>query len=203
MDLQKFVRTRPHLYHLTARSNVKLIQRDRRLETASMLLRGAGQGASVRERRRSSMAISLNGRTVHIRDQAPLHAGNLSLPVGWSFADFVAHLNDHVFFWPGTPDGPIEYGRRHFERYADDDNLVLVLDTAAVIAANPDPGVRFCRYNSGSPRCSGGRPSPRGPRTFVNATEYLGTPSTVVEVVFPRGISLPAGQLVAVSPKSL
>jgi hypothetical protein len=203
MDLQKFISTRPRLYHLTARSNVSLIAAAGRIDSATSLLEGAGQAAAVRQRRRKSITVGANGKMVHIRDQAPLHAGNMSLPAGWTFEDFVTHLNNHVFFWPGTLDGPIEYGRRHFERYAEEDNLVLVIDTAAMIDANPRPGIHFCRYNSGSPRCTGGNPSPRGPNTFVPAAAYQGNPSSVVEAVFPGGAILPPGRFVSVEPSSL
>ncbi len=200
LDLEKFAQTRSHLYHLTARSNLSQILAAGCLRPAADLLTSAGEAGLLRTRRRQSQIVTVNGRSVHIRDQAPLHAGNLALPNGCLFEDFLMHLNEHVFFWPGTQHGPIGYGRRHFERYANEDNVVLVLDTAAVFAANPAIGPRFCRFNSGSPRCSGGKPSPRSLGTFATAREYPGTPSSVVEVVYRAPVALPGGRVQTMAP---
>lgn len=201
LDISRFVKTRPYLYHLTARSNLKLIAASGRLRTAADLLAEAGERPLLRQRRRESRVVVCEGERVHVRDQAPLHAGNLKLSDRWTFDDFVEHLNEHVFFWPGTEAGPIGYGLRHFERYAEEDNVVLVLKTDEVIACQSAIEPRFCRFNSGSPRCTGGKPSPRGPGTFLLARDFVGTPSSVVEVTFRGSVSLPAGSLTTRQPK--
>ena len=126
-----------------------------------------------------------------LRDQAPLREGNAALDGGWTFADLVEDLNGRVFFWPGTERRPIPDGQRHFERYADESIAVLMVDTTALFAANG--GATFCRYNSGSPRWSGGRPSPRGPGTFVAAADAPFTAGQVVEVTFRNTVVLPNG----------
>lgn len=195
-----FVSLRPRLYHLTAASNVESILSEGALHPAAHLLREAGETRLIRERRGEQATIEVRGRPVHIRDQAPLHPGNMALGDGWSLADFVAHLNEHVFFWPGTTAGPSDYGRRHFERYQAEPNAVLVLDAARLIAANTEPGVRLCRYNSGSPRCNAGRPSPRGKATFVPPAQFEGGPGAVVEVVFRGSVRLGSALIVVSTP---
>ncbi len=201
LELSQFVKTRPYLYHLTARSNLKLIVASGRLRTAADLFAEAGENQLLRQRRRESRIVVCGGERVHVRDQAPLHAGNLKLGAKWTFEDFVEHLNGHVFFWPGTETGPIGYGKRHFERYAEEDHVVLVLKTDEMFSAQADSEPRFCRFNSGSPRCTGGQPSPRGPDTFVLARDFADTPSSVVEVTFRGSVSLPKGDLRTMAPK--
>ncbi|MEO1716406.1 MAG: hypothetical protein AAFR76_04775 [Planctomycetota bacterium] len=160
-------------------------------------------GSSVRNRRRSGEWIECDGCRVHIRDQAPLHRGSVWLSDGWDFEDLVEHLNDHVFFWPGTANRPIAHGRRHFKRYSADDVVVLAIDTQALFASNSTLPPRFCRYNSGSPRCSGGRGSPRGPRTFLAAEEFHQRPSDVVEVTFRGAVRLDDCEVVTQSVGAL
>ncbi len=200
LDLQKFVRTRPFLFHLTARQNLEHIQKDGVLKPANDLFAESGNPDLVKKRRRESVVISIGKKQIHIRDQAPLHAGNMSLPKEWSFEQFVAHLNKHVFWWPGKKSGPISYGLRHFERYVADDNVVLVVPTPELIAANRDVPVTFCRYNSGSPRCTGGKPSPRGPNTFQAPSNFSGQASSVIEVTFAGAIRVPKQHLRVESP---
>ena len=188
-------RLRPTLFHLTARANLPLIERTRQLRPAVDIFAAAGTPHLSRARRAESMVVDCDGQAIHIRDQAPLYEKNCGLAEGWTFADLVQHLNEHVFFWPGS-ERPIAAGRNHFGRYEHDDAVVLVLPTAEVFAANPEP--RFSACNSGSPRHKAvngkGVPGPRGPDTFRLAEDFEGTPGLtpgrVVEVVFRGPVSL-------------
>lgn len=126
-----------------------------------------------------------------LRDQMPLHPGNMAIDDGLGFADVVEMLNERVFFWPGSEAGPIESGRRHFQRYGEEDCRVLVIPTESMFRANPGTRAEFCRFNSGSPRWTGGRASPRGKRTFRRAFEFDGTASDVVEVTWVGRVALP------------
>lgn len=136
--------------------------------------------------------VTIGNTLILLRDQAPLHRGNLKLPNGFSFEEFVESLNRRVFFWPGTTKGPISYGLRHYERYRQESPVLLRINYQSLVQVNPSAVPLFCRYNSGSPRCSNGRKSPRGPDTFVPTTDFKGTPSQVVEVTFSSEIELPA-----------
>src|SRR5262249_9745681 len=126
-----------------------------------------------------------------LRDQGPLHQGNMRLPKGYTLEDFIESLNRRIFFWPGTAMGPISYGVRHFERYEGEKPVILRIHLDTLLKRNPDAIPRYCRYNSGSPRCSNGKKSPRGPDTFVLAAEFNETPSKVVEVTFESELALP------------
>ena len=145
--------------------------------------------------------IKIGEDIVRVRDQAPLYEGNVELPFRYTFADFIESLNSRVFFWPGNSDGPISYGIRHFERYRDERPVIIRVSVESVMKANPDAEPQFCAYNSGSPRCSNGKKSRRGPDTFTPAAAFVGVPTNVVEVTFDREVSLPADLEVGSSPK--
>lgn len=144
--------------------------------------------------------IIINGTTISVRDQGPLHAGNMQLSGGYSFADFVESLNSRIFFWPGTAGGPISYGVRHFKRYKEERPAIVRIASQSLFAANPSVEPLFCSYDSGSPRCSNGKKSPRGPNTFLDSDHFIGTPSQVVEVTFDREVLLPADTEVGSAP---
>jgi hypothetical protein len=193
--LEAFSTLRPYLYHLTSRENVARILATRKLESARRLIELAGQPAILRARRRDHVRLHLPARPaeeVLIRDQAPLHAGNMTLEGGWTFDRFLESLNSRVFFWPGNAATPISYGKRHFQRYEHERPVILQIPTADFLVANAGSVLEFCRYNSGSPRCSYGKGSPRGPQTFVPADAALFRGSEVVEVTAVDQAQLPA-----------
>lgn len=193
MKIEDYVALRPTLYHLTAATNLPLIQRGGRLRPAADLLAESNRRPLLRERRPHGAHVTINGEQVHIRDQAPLHEGNMALDPGVSFGDFVAYVNRHVFFWPGNVQGPIDYGVRHFARYRDEECVVLCIDAARLFAANGPAMPKFSLYSSGSPRWSRGVASPRGLNTFLRGDAFPHTPSKVVETVFESPVTLPAG----------
>ena len=187
--------TRPYLYHLTAEENISRIRHHRRLHSAARLFEDSGRRDLLRVRRRQHEVVTIGGERVVIRDQRPLHRGNVALDRGWEFEDFIELLNRQVFFWPGNADSPISYGVRHFERYRTEDVAIIRVPLLDIIAVNDEPFV--CRYNSGSPRCNGGKPSPRSSQTFAPLTRSPLRPGEVVEVTFASGASLPASTTVA------
>lgn len=200
-ELNDYIRVRPYLYHLTSRQNAARIRRIRRLESASALMHSAGNASAVSHRRRHHLVVHVEGEAVHIRDQAPLHAGNVRFDGGWSIADLIRALNERVFFWPGTASGPISYGVRHFERYKDEQPVVIRVSAEELFGLNADSTPLFCKYNSGSPRCSGGIGSPRGPATFVAAAAAGFRPPQCVEVTFAGGgVLLPPQALTSGAP---
>ena len=200
MLIQAYVKTRPYLYHLTDSANISRMARTRRIDPAAALFERAARLDMVRRKRDRHERISIGRDVIAIRDQAPLHEGNLSLPTGYTFEEFVESLNSRVFFWPGAAVGPISYGTRHFERYENEAPAILRLTFASLLSANTFANPMFCRYNSGSPRCSYGVKSPRGPRTFVPAAEFEGTPGQVVEVTFDCQLVLPSDTEVGSRP---
>lgn len=151
----------------------------------------------TRVRRRAHEALTIDGERVIIRDQAPLHRGNVDLGSGWSFEDLVTTLNQHVFFWPGDAASPNPYGVRHFQRYSAEDTKIIRIPLLDTIAANPEREPLVCRYNSGSPRCNGGRPSPRSADTFIPIGRSTLRPREVIEVTFSPDVFLPESCVVA------
>ena len=191
-SLQRFAEVRPYLYQLTATGNLGRVRSRRCLESAKSLLTAAGQLGLLHHRRGRHHTITLDGMTVSLRDQTPRYEGNIEFEAGWTFAQVIALLNQRVFFWPGTLAGPIDYGTRHYERYEAEQPAVIRVRTRSLLRANPGNSPLFCRYNSGSPRCSGGVRSPRGAATF----QTLLTPTDirlgkVVEVTFVGSACLP------------
>lgn len=191
MDLNQFARVRPFLFHLTSRNNIRRIKTASSLDPAATLLSHAGRADLLNARRRGHRQIQLDGELVVLRDQDPLHERAIAFEPGWDLRRFVGHVNQHVFFWPGTLDGPIPAGRNHFERYASDQPLVLRIGLYQLLVANGQAEPRFCRFNSGAPRVTGGRRSPRGATTYMCAEEFNGTSSDVTEVVFAHRMVLP------------
>jgi hypothetical protein len=193
LTFDEFFQQRPYLYHLTACSNIPAIESVGELKSSAELLEEAGKERMLRTKRKRSEQLVVGGFAVSLRDQAPLYAGNIQLRHGWTFSDVVEMLNEHVYFWPGDSGSPSRYGVRHYCRYEKEGEELTMLRVAAtdLLSANPESHPRFCRYNSGSPRCSGGQRSPRGDDTFQAEADFAGTPSDVVEVVFHRRVRLP------------
>jgi hypothetical protein len=189
--LQAFSAMRPYAFHLTAEENLRSIRERGRLESASLLMDQAGRPELLRLKRSKHVSVFISGVEIQLRDQAPLHAANVAFEQSWGFADLVEELNKLVFFWPGKIEGPNQYGRRHFDRYRSESPVLLRVRTDALIARNSDIIPLFCRYNSGSPRYSGGNPSPRGPSTFLSVADFPGRPGHVVELTFPGRVALP------------
>lgn len=198
--LSQFEKIRPWLFHLTSRENLKRIRRTRQLQSSIALASLATNPPTLTCKRRSHTQIVIDGEVVLLRDQAPLHEGNMSLLGGWSFDDVVEDLNGRVFFWPGNVSGLIDYGIRHFEKYQAESPVLIRISSNALFAANPDCTPEFCQYNSGSPRCSGGNGSPRGPSTFREASAANFTACKVVEVTFAGQVALPAHAETSASP---
>jgi hypothetical protein len=191
IDEESYATLRPFLYHLTDKQNVERVRRTRKLQSAAILLGLAGQVDAVRNRRNESLPVFVQAERVILRDQTPLYENNTQLEGGWSFAEFVEHLNHHVFFWSGWERGPVAYGVRHFQRYCPEQPVIIRASFRSIRGENPDAEPLFCKYNSGSPRCSNGRRSPRGPQTFSTAQTADFTPGNVVEVVFRGSVILP------------
>jgi len=189
--IDAYSKTRPFLYHLAFRHNLKRIRNTKRLESAASLLVAAARQSDLRNQRRTTLPITVGESRVLLRDQAPLHEGNIGFTGEWTFEDLLEDLNSRVFFWPGSQRGPNEYGVRHFEHYAAEHPVMIRVPFDSLRDRNPDRIPLFTKYNTGSPRYSGGRPSPRGPDTFLPAEQCTFPPSKVVEVTFLESVMLP------------
>lgn len=191
LDLTSFGKLRPFLFHLTHADNIARLSRTRLLESATRLAAQTAQNELTGTRRREHVQLTIGDEKVVIRDQAPLHKGNMALTDNWTFEQFVRLLNSHVFFWPGTEKGPISYGVRHFQRYEAESPVMLRIGLSSLLEANPKTSLLLAKCNSGSPRWSGGFAAPRGPRTFVPAAAANFRGSEVIEVTALDSIVLP------------
>ena len=187
---ETYAQLRPYLYHSTNRDNVARIVATRRLESAASLLELANRKDALIKPRRQSLPMRIDGYQAILCDRSPLHEKNIRFTNGWAFSEFVKYVNEHVFFWSGWERGLVDYGLRHFERYSSERPIILRVPFLSLRDQNPGAATLFCRYNSGSPRWSGGRPSPRGPETFQHALTCDFTPGQVVEVVFRDSVAL-------------
>jgi hypothetical protein len=124
----------------------------------------------------------------------------MRLPLGYELEDFIENLNGRVFFWPGTSQGPIPSGLRHFERYRLERPVILRVHYNSLIAENNRISPEYCPYNSGSPGCSQGKKIPRGPNTFLSEADFGRTASQVVEVTFAAEVALPGNTEFGNSP---
>lgn len=201
IDIEQIIRLRPYLFHLTDSRNVDRILRTGVLEPASQILTIAGREDLLEKKRGAHVKVSVGRDNIFLRDQAPLHAGNMKLPAGWKFETFVRRLNDRVFFWPGSASGPIDYGVRHFNRYAHEKPSILRISLASLAEANEGLQLEVCRYNSGSPRWSRGIPSPRGPSTFVRPASASFPATQIVEVTVAGPVKLPFEVEIGLSPR--
>jgi hypothetical protein len=159
--------------------------------STAKLLREARDSRWLNQRRETMLTVTISGSPVDIRDQKPLYAAKMLLEGGWSFSDFVRHLNEHVFFWPGWHDKPIRHAQRHYDRYAADSPVILRARTQYLFDANKSARPLFCKYNSGSPRTTMGKGSPRGPNTFVECRAAGYGACDVAEVTFETSVRLP------------
>jgi len=81
--LDQYSALRPFLYHVTARENLVPLRRNRRVDTASALLRGAGREDLLRTRRPGPITVTMGGDSIVLKDQRPLIvATSRSSPVG-------------------------------------------------------------------------------------------------------------------------
>ncbi len=201
MEPNAYSRLRPYLFHLTAAENLSSISRSRTLRPAAELLAEAGRCDLLQCRRPESLELDIRDQAIRICDQKPLHVRNMALCPDWQLEDVVELLNRHVFFWPGNVHGPIQAGLNHFRRYRNEAPVLLRVSLADVLTANPGIAPRYCRFNSGAPRWSRGRASPRGPEIFEAPETFDGKPSRVTEWVVGGSVRLPESTELSWSPR--
>ena len=134
LDIERFIQTRPYLYHLTYQGNLNRILDTKVLEPAAASLAIGGWTPPRLAPRHHHQLVEADGHSVWIRDQQPLHVGNIAFEDGLDMPRWLAHIDSHVFFWPRREDGPVEGGRNHFERYAAERPALLRVPTKSLLA---------------------------------------------------------------------
>jgi hypothetical protein len=199
LDFERFGIFRPYLFHLTDRANLSGIRATKTIECASALLRRGRYHALLTVRRDSHRTIAFDSHRVLIRDQKPLHEGAIVFEPGWDLPRFVQHVNEHVFFWPGSITGPIKAGINHYQRYAQENLAIIRVHWWSLLRVNPQNEPLFSKFNSGAPRVVNGKRSPRGSSTYRDRHKFDSRVSDVVEVIFLNRIVLPSDTQVSCS----
>lgn len=187
MDIQKFIKDRPYLYHLTSKENAEHIMAQKRLHSANELIKMSKDRKHFpvqRQKRVGHYELTIDGKSYILRDQRPISEKALAkcLTDGWSVSDFLFHLNSRVFMWP-----TLDRLWRHFNRYEAEKPIIFRFPTEELFAANSH--AEFCRLNSGATRANsylGGKPPARGSQTFLPANQFELSVRDVAEVTFPK-----------------
>lgn len=170
MTPEQFIDHCPRLYHLTHADNLDAIQRYG-LWSASALLDQCGVIGAERhalETRRRAMSITLThpgGGTVVLRDQGPLNEKRLAsvLTGEMGVGDWLRLINARVFFFPNA-----KRWRHLADVYARDRQVVLVLDTAEMVARYLER-IELAHMNTGATAYV---PQRRGRDTFKRLVDY-------------------------------
>jgi hypothetical protein len=193
MQIQKFINTRPYLYHLTDKRNLDSILEHGVLYSTQELVRLAKYADAKKfltSRRPDHVPIPFGNSIFYIRDQHPLSLTILSKCLdGCTIEEFIAYLNSKVFFW-GRPQGL----NSHYARYEKEGEKPVILRVSTQELVDLNSPAKFTHLNSGGPRASshlGGKGSPRGLNTFKAHIEYNRGASSVNEVVFDKLCKLP------------
>lgn len=193
VDVEKLVEATPYLFHLTYCPSLHRIRRTMSLESAARLLELGNKLEWLRRRREDMLPFKVEDDHVVLTDQRPLTSGNVDFQGGWTIDDLVESVNRRVFFWRGNENGLLARDRGHYATYKERGKelafLRIPLTDAVATKGNGVP--EYCRFNSGGPRCSGGKKSPRGPHTFVDADDAEFTFGKIREVVFREVLHLP------------
>jgi len=184
-SIEQYAALRPTLWHLTHVDNLGRIRKSRVLMPAEHFV-----SETLNCPRRGMLRTSSG---VVLRDQDLLHESCIDFQNGYSMCDLLADSNRRVFFWAGRPDRPVKAGLGAIKRYGSSNAIIRLSFLAVVEKQTP----HFSRYNFGAPRMHHGKRVPRGPKTFVQATECDFPPSKVVEVTFAQPVTLRADAEVA------
>ncbi len=169
MTVEEFCATYPRLYHMAEASMWPSIQRHGLLSTSALLdlygVTGEERAGIERQRRPDFIAVN-HARLgqVLIRDQKPMSDATLApVLLDMTPAEWYALLNERVFFWVSE-----ERLKGLLAAYRHRENLVLVLDTAKVMAQHAAQ-VTLSPINSGYSRRWAVR---RGRETFRSIADY-------------------------------
>ncbi len=194
MTVDEFCATYPRLYHMAEAAMWPSIQRHGLLSTSALLdlygVTGERRAAIERQRRADFIAVdhATHGQVL-IRDQKPMSDATLApVLVDMTPAEWYALLNERVFFWVSE-----ERLRGLLSAYRHRDNLVLVLDTAKVMARHA-ARTTLSTINSGYSRRWAVR---RGRDTFKSIADFQITETvagkrvrrTVVECAVSGGMT--------------
>jgi hypothetical protein len=194
VDADELISDFPHVYHAAVAGSWHSL-REYGLRTtydlvASSDLPDASRVNQLTKRRAHSFTFEHPqlGR-VTLRDHKPLQLHNLKLPQDFTLEQWLAILNERVFFWanPERLDGFLKV-------YKEREHIVLTVDTRSLVDAH-GRRIRLSPINSGAtarPNAPG-----RGPHTFAAIEDYRyghyrknnGRKDAIVELTVLGGVS--------------
>jgi hypothetical protein len=189
MDVSTFARHFPRLYHLTFASNLPSIREHGLLSPQALADRysfSPEERAAVLDHRRRCIQ-QLHGIT--LRDQLAAQESKMkSCLVGITVPEWITLLNSKIFFFVSKQKAAL-----FAESYAAYDNLLLEVDTAALLATHAEYA-SLCRINSGSFLYNA---RPRGRASFIpfHAYSYKNKRDTPVEL----SIEVPIPEILRIS----
>jgi hypothetical protein len=137
------------------------------------------------------MVIRVGGQTVVLRNQRALNPQALDLPFDCSLSDYVAFLNNRVYFWPGTSVGPIAEGVRLLSHGSSVPSAIIRVDSKSLLESNEQAAILVATCNTGATWVNGSDKSLRALDLFRPLSEYSDDPRAIVEVSFINAARLP------------
>lgn len=199
MDLAAYAKLRPCLWHLTTRANWIAMRKQadggdvQVLCTRDLHAQANDPGFALGTPRAEPQPVELPWGSARVGAQRRLVNAQkrLSFPEGWDLGRYCAWLDDHVWLWPGTADGPSTTPGKKWMKYqlrqADVPLTFLQIESARLLDRLGDAAL-FTPVGLG-PAASKKTTKALSPDVLVPAGE-IGVPSDVVEVAFRDGLTL-------------
>lgn len=126
-----------------------------------------------------------------VRNQTPLDPDSIDVGFTETLESYVACLNTHVFFWPGTASGPTHDGLRMFQRTAGVKSAMIRVLSRSLLQANEGSLVHLSTCNTGAAWVVEGKKSQRGLGVFQRAECFAEPPERIEEISFRSSVNLP------------
>jgi hypothetical protein len=191
VSLESIIERWTYCYHVTAVVNLRLIRCLRVLHPASTLFQQMNRSDLLNCRRTQDVRLEYQDQEILVRNQIPLDPDSIDLRPTERFEDYVAHLNGHVYFWPGTASGPTPDGVRMFQN-AGVESFLIRVPTRSLIEMNDRSRLYLSTCNTGASWIAEGvKKSQRGSGVFRRAESFPDSPEGVEEISFRCSVNFP------------
>ena len=191
MSLEPIIAHWTHCYHITSVVNLRGIRLSRVLFPASTLFRSMDHSDLLSCRRTHDVRLRFQSQEILVRNQAPLDPDHIDLGSAETFEEYVAYLNSHVFFWPGTASGPTLDGVRMLRQTAEVNSAMIRIPSRSLLEANEGSIVHLSTCNTGASWVIEGKKSQRGIGVFQRAESFSEPLERIEEISFRGSVNLP------------